>query len=467
MTENYFCLHANFYQAPRGNPFADDEVPDEPEAAPYANFNVKAEQLCYGPNAEAKNFEKISFNLGATLGRWLEKNAPATHARITAADRAHAEQWSMGNALAQPLHHTILPLNTDKRDKLLQIRWGLMAFEHRFGHAAQGMWLPEMAVDLATLQALHECGVQFTILSQAQVYGADMGAGPYWIKLPSGEHLAVYVRDDWHSIQLAFAIQALGGAGRWARGTLSPLKRNYGRLLLLALDGETFGYHFLGEEHFLHWLLDYEAGAVGYEVTTLNRDLRDNPPTKEIEVIENTSWSCPHGIKRWFQGCECTTGDSRWKAGLRRALDHLADKLDAAYIDLARDLAIESWSLRENYYRVRLGELTEGQFLHEFGLARLTAPQSGALLALLLAQFYRQRMYSSSAFYQADLDRPEPRYALANALRALLLTAEVTSADLLPTFRLDLAQAVSGLTNATGAQMLDEVLTWAKESGAI
>ncbi len=458
MTNNYLCVHTNFYQPPRGNPFADDEVPDEPEAAPYRNFNVKAEQLCYSPNATVGNFDKLSFNMGATLGRWLEKNAPATHARMVAADQSHQAQWGAGNGLAQPLHHTILPLNTKRRDKQLQVRWGQMAFQHRFGRAATGMWLPEMAVDLETLQVLYDNGVQFTVLAQGQTRGADAGAGPYWVKLPSGQQLAVYVRDDYHSIQLAFSIESLGGAGRWARSTLGPLKRNYGRLLLLALDGETFGYHFGGEEHFLHWLLEYEAGAVGYEVTTLARDLRDNPPQKEIEIISNSAWSCPHGLSRWFQGCECTVGDSRWKAGLRRALEHLADQIDDIYVDFSRALAVDPWTLREAYYRVRLGQLTDAEFLNEFELTRLSSDQASGLLTLLLAQFYRQRMFASSSFFYEDLDRAEPRYAIANGLRALLLSTNTASGDLLAQFRLDLAQAVSNKTGRTGAQILDDLL---------
>ena len=466
MPDNYFCLYSHFYQPPRGDPFADDEIPDEPEAAPYKNLNEKAAQLCYAPNASLGNFDLISFNVGATLGRWLEKSAPETHQRIVAADRAAVEKWGVGSALAQPLHHTILPLNP-RRDKVLQVRWGLMAFEHRFGRAAQGLWLPEMAVDLETLQVLYDNGVQFTLLSQAQVRGVSEGAGPYWVRLSSGDRLAVYVRDDYHSNQLAFSIQALGGAGRWARGTLGPLKRHHGRLLLLALDGETFGLHFPGEENFLHWLLVYEAGAVGYELTHLGRDLRDYPPTKEIEVVENTAWNCPHGLLRWSVGCDCSAGDTRWKGALRRALDNLASHLDEAYLDFTRDLAADPWPLRELYYRVRLGQLTEGQFLHELGLGRLNSRQSGALLSLLLAQFHRQRMYVSSSFFGADLDRAEPRYAIANGARAGRLTAEAVSGDWLASFRRDLAQAVSEQTGKTGAQILDEVLEGTKGRGAV
>ncbi len=463
MADHYLCVHGHYYQPPRGNPWKDDEVPVEEGAAPYHDFNAKVTAECYAPNAALGNFNLMSFNLGATLARWLERNAPETYQQIVAADRQHRTQHGLGNAVAQPAHHTILPL-CRQRDKRLQVRWGLMSFEHRFGRPAEGMWLPEMAVDLETLQVLHDCGLQFTILSQTQLRGANDGAGPYWVKLPSGDRFAVYARDDWHSNQLAFNIKAQGGAGRWAHNTLAPLRKTYPRLLLIAADGETFGHHHVGEEHFLHWLLAYEAGSAGFEVTTLARDLRDNPPTVELEINENTAWSCWHGLSRWSKGCECTLGDTGWKPALRNALDQVANRLDDAYVAYMAGLGLDPWRLREESFRMKLGQLTPEQFLREYDLERLTAEQSRGLLALLKAQFHCQRMYVSCTFYFEDLDRPEPRYGIANALRAIRLAAPVTGQDLTPAFRRDLAHACSNKNGKTGAQIFDEVLVWAQDA---
>jgi hypothetical protein len=465
MPDHYLCVHASFYQPPRGNPFADDEIGDEPGHEPHRNLNEKVNAECYAPNARLGNFDLLSFNFGSTLLRWLEEHAPETYPPILAADRANLEKWGTGNAIAQPVHHTILPLCRE-RDETLQVRWGLMSFEQRFGRPAEGMWLPEMAVDVRTLQTLYDHGVKFTVLAQAQVKGAVEGAGPYWVKVPSGGRLAVYVRDDYHSTQLAYEVRTLGGAGRWARGTLAPLKRSYGRLFLIALAGETFGHHHAGEEHFLHWLLAYEAGAIGFEVTSLARDLRDHPPEKEIEINEYTSWSCPHGLARWSTGCECTPGDSRWKGALRRAFDNLANGLDDAYVYYCHNLGVDPWPLREMWFRVRMGQITEGLLLREAGLTRLTAPQANGLLSLLRSQFHRQRMYMSHAFFFGDLDRPEPRYAIANAVRALLLVKQTTGDDFSSEFRRDLALAAPASGGKTGAAILDDVMAQARESGA-
>ena len=464
MPDHYLCVHAHFYQPPRGNPFDDDDVPVEEGAEPYRNFNEKVTAECYAPNATLGNFDLISFNLGATLARWLEVHAPDTYQRIIAADQAYHAKWGHGNAVAQPAHHTILPL-CRRRDKRLQVRWGQMSFEHRFGRPAEGMWLPEMAVDLETLEVLHECGIKFTVLGQSQFRGANDGAGPYWVKLPNGEQLAVYSRDDWHSNQLSFNIKAQGGAGRWARNTLAPLRKTFPRFLLIATDGETFGHHHMGEEHFLHWLLAYEAGSVGFEVTTLARDLRENPPTQTLEVNENTAWSCWHGLNRWSNGCECTAGDTRWTPALRSAMDHLAGRLNESYITYMTELGIEPWRIREEYFRVKLGQLTDSQFLRDFGQSKLPAAKARGLLDLLLAQFHQQRMYVSCTFYFEDLARPEPRYGIANGLRAIRLVQRATGADHTHAFRNDLELTRSNKDGRTGGQLLDEVMEWAGAGG--
>ena len=466
MSDHALCVHGHFYQPPRGTPFDEDAELVEAGAEPFANFNAKVTAECYAPNAALGNFGLMSFNLGATLARWLAENAPDTYQQIVASEQGYYAQHGHTNGLAQPAHHTILPLFR-KRDKIAQVKWGLMSFEHRFGHPAQGMWLPELAVDLETLQVLHDCGVQFTVLSQGQLKGANDGAGPYWVKLPSGDRIAVYSRDDWHSNQLAFNIKGQGGAGRWARNTLGPLRRTFPRMLLIATDGETFGHHHAGEEHFLHWLLTYEANSAGFEVTTLARDLAEHPPTQELEILEYTAWSCWHGLNRWSSGCECTLGDSRWKPALRRAFDNLASFVDEAYLDFTRALNIEPWALREDWFRVRLGQQTESEFLRAAGLGHLTAEQARQLLGLLLAQFYRQRMYVSATFYFEDLDRPEPRYGIANGLRALRLVAAATARDYTDAFRQDLKLAVSNKNaQLTGAQLLDEGLAWANATAA-
>jgi len=456
-----FCLHAHFFQSPRGNPFADifgeDFIGHEPGAEPYENWNEKVTAECYLPNAELGNFELASFDVGGPLLRWMEKNAPNTYNHIFESHQRHVEKHDSSNALAVPSHHTILPL-ARKRDKASQIIWGIESFKYRYRRAPMGMWLPEMAVDLETLQVLYEFGIRFTILSETQVVGAHDG-GPYQVKLPHGESMAIFVRDEHLSNQIAFNIQTLGGAGRWAREVLSSRRRQTGRigagLTLLAVEGETFGHHHPGEEHFLHWLLSYEADSIGLAVTTLERYLRDNPPQAEVTVKEYTSWSCKHGLGRYVAGCDCTPGDSHWKGALRRAFDNLSNNIDDLYVEIAQDARLDPWKLRNDYVHVTLGRVTADQFLKDEGLQDVSLAER--LTKLLAASYFRQRMYISGTFKHEDLARVESRYAIANGLRAAMLVADVTGDDLLPAFRSDLAQAVSTRTNLTGADYLDQI----------
>jgi len=463
MADHALCVHAHFCLLPRNVTLSGTQF--DPMDEVLGNLNEKLAATCYAPNSALRNFERLSYDFGGAMTRWLEENTPETPAQIVAAYQAYRAKWGVGNAMAQPAQHTVLPL-ANERDQRLQVRWGIWTFVQRFGQAPEGMWLPEMAVDYATLQILHDNGIKFTILSQAQVSGATDGAGPYWVILPSGDRLAVYVRDDWHSNQVAFGIQSLGGAGRWCRGTLGPLAREYGRLLLLALDGETFGYYYPGEEHFLHWLLYYEAEGVGYEITTLARDLREHPPTKAIEIAENTAWNCAHGLTRWTTGCSCTSGDTRWKAALRRAMEHLAANLHEIYMECARDLGVaEPWRLREDFMGLRLGCLTREQLLARHGLEH--DRQSAGLAELLLANFYSQRTFVSYAYFYDDLDRLEPYFAITNAARVVTIVQRVTGYDIGPQLRQDLAEAVSGKTAKTGAQIFDEVLEYAHRHKAV
>ena len=107
----YLCVHGHFYQPPRGNPFDSDPLV-EPDAAPYANWNERITAESYRPIAKLGLFEKLSFNVGYTLLSWLEDNAPEVYTRILDGDLAHRRLYEdVGNAIAQPMHHTILPLD--------------------------------------------------------------------------------------------------------------------------------------------------------------------------------------------------------------------------------------------------------------------------------------------------------------------------------------------------------------------
>ena len=61
----------------------------------------------------------------------------------------------------------ILPL-ASRRDKDTQVKWGIADFVHRFQRRPEGMWLPETAVNMETLEVLAENGISYTILAPRQ-----------------------------------------------------------------------------------------------------------------------------------------------------------------------------------------------------------------------------------------------------------------------------------------------------------
>ena len=167
MKNVYLCVHTHFYQPNRANPFT-DEYEEEPGANPYPNFNTKINAECYHPNAQLGNFEHISFDLGPTLGFWMRRQAPQTLDLIRAAEMRHRDSHAgRSNAIFQPYHHTILPLANDM-EKKVQIAWGMADYQRTFGHRPSGVWLPETAVDLATLRHLADAGVTHTLLAPRQ-----------------------------------------------------------------------------------------------------------------------------------------------------------------------------------------------------------------------------------------------------------------------------------------------------------
>jgi hypothetical protein len=465
MSSCYLCIHCHFYQPSRINPFT-GQTPPEPDAAPYANWNERVTAECYTPNAEPRpdgsgsNFDHISFNLGGTLAHWLDEYAHDTYAHIVAAEGSNWKTHGVGNGLAQPVHHTILPL-AHRRDKYCQVRWGIASFEHRFGHRPEGMWLPEMAVDYETLEVLASEGIRFTILSGEQVRGdLGAGAGPYRVPLLNGKEIIVFLRDADLSNALSFQMPGSAYVEDWIREHLGWRCR-LGGLQLIATDGETFGHHHRqGVEVLTHIL---RAGQEhGYELITLGEYLQQHPPLINIEIVENTAWSCSHGLGRWVIGCDCTPGDSRWKAALRRALDNLACELDWIYVQEAQRLNADPWPLRDDYIAIELGQTDAPTFFAEHGLGHLCDEDAQRLLWLLEAQFYRQRMYTSCTFFFDSLDRREPRYAIANSVQAMALTRYATGDDLTHAFRRDLKIVVCQNTDRTGADILDQMLEQAE-----
>ena len=273
-------VHGHFYQPPREDPWT-GEVPEQPSAAPFHDWNERITDESYRPitevevdGARVNVLEHMSFNVGPTLLSWLAEHHPDVYERFIDADRR------TGRAIAQAYGHAILPLCND-RDLRTQVRWGLADFRHRFGRAAEGMWLPETAVSERVLAVLAEEGVRFTILAPTQLRAVRPLEGEDGWEDLAGEHgEAIALRaptgptagatppgptsPSTSSCTTASSPSPSPSGTRRAEDVLGAVLGHAGEvggMVAVATDGETFGHHKPGADRMLgHALVVRGAG---------------------------------------------------------------------------------------------------------------------------------------------------------------------------------------------------------------
>jgi len=369
-------VHAHCYQPPREDPWL-EVVQNEPSAAPDHDWNVRINRECYerlgGVELRARDTRALardpdarsglsrivnlyawcSFDAGATLCEWLQREAPGTLHAMIEGDRASVKRLGHGNAIAAPYHHVILPL-ASRRDKITEVRWGLADFRRRFGRDAQGMWLPECAVDEDTLQVLAEEGVQFTILAPYQLRGASGDGMPVLWKGARGHSLSILPYEGNLAGEVAFG--NLLQHSRALADRLSP--RHDGdapSCTTLATDGETFGHHHKGGDVALAEALLHVAGRAARQVTNAAALLAAHPPGTVVSLVSPSAWSCAHGVERWRSDCGCRLDSNahtsqRWRRPLREAMDWLSHTLHDVYEHEAHTLfRHDLWAVRNEY----------------------------------------------------------------------------------------------------------------------
>jgi len=431
----HLVLHGHFYQPPRDDPWT-EQVPVQPSAAPAHDWNVRITDECYRPNATARifgddgevvaivnSYELMSFNVGPTLVSWLAEEAPDVLAAMVRADH------NAGTAIAQAYHHVILPL-ANERDLRTQIRWGLADFARTFGRAAEGMWLPETAVNDTVLAALIEEGVQFTILAPGQAASApEAGLAYRWVHPDgSGRSIALVFYDGPLSHDVAFGA-ALMSSSQLVDRALDVLDERPDGLVCIATDGETFGHHHKFTERAVAHALAVVAPARGLTTGSVARWLAANPPTEPIEIVES-AWSCAHGVGRWHTDCGCSTGglpeaNQQWRAPLRAALDLLRDHASTIFERRSAGVLVDVWRARDAYVSV-LADPSDQTARSAF-TSRWFVPGADHVVALTLLEVQRSAMamYTSCAWFFWDVAGIETVQVLRDAARCIELLAEL------------------------------------------
>ena len=459
--DRYVCVHCHFYQPPRENPWL-EAIELQDSAFPFHDWNERISAECYGPNAFSRvlggdgrieeivnNYSRISFNFGPTLLSWMEERAPAVYRAILEGDRNSREAFSgHGSALAQGYNHIILPL-ANARDKGTQVRWGIRDFTHRFGRPPEGLWLPETAADVATLEVLAAERIRFTILAPRQaskvrrmgsrdwrdvIDGGIDPTIPYVLRLPSKRKIVLFFYDG--PISQGVAFERLLDNGEFLAnrlmGAFSDQRPWPQQLVHIATDGETYGHHHAHGEMALSRALRLLDANPEVCVTNYGEHLERFPPTHEVRIIDNSSWSCVHGVDRWRSNCGCNAGgrpewNQEWRGPLREALDWLRDAIVPLFEGEGRKVFKDPWAAREEYISVILdrSDASVDRFLGKHAAGELTPERKTLALQLMEIQRQAMLMYTSCGWFFDELSGIEAVQVLQYSGRVIQLTREI------------------------------------------
>jgi alpha-amylase/alpha-mannosidase (GH57 family) len=447
------AVHGHFYQPPRDNPWT-KEIDPQAGAAPFHDWNERVHAEAYKPNAFARipdaggergvnNFERLSFDVGPTLLKWMERADAVTYREIIRADASSRERLGHGNAIAQAYHHTILPLGST-RDARTQVRWGLADFSHRFGRDAEGLWLPETAADDDTLGILIDEGIHFTILAPGQAAEWRPLDGEwrpvedepldgrvayrYEHRDGSGRSIALFFYDGDISHSIAF-----GDAGSSAERFVDLFESRAvdDSLVHAATDGETYGHHHEFTDLGLAYALYVEVEERGIEVTNYATFLQNHPPEHEVRVRPGgTSWSCAHGLGRWKEDCGCATGgeegwNQAWRGPLRDALEIVAIAADETFERVGTGLFAEPWAARDDYVHAVIGAADVDEIVARNAGGPLDDEGRSTAARLLELQESSMSMFTSCGWFFNDVGGIETIQVLRYAARTLELLDEL------------------------------------------
>jgi len=227
-------------------------------------------------------------------------------------------------------------------------------------------------------------------------------------------------------------------------------KRSWPQLVHIATDGETYGHHHRHGDMALAYALEYlESTRLG-KITNYGEYLELHPPTYEVEILENTSWSCSHGVERWRTNCGCTSGghsgwNQEWRRPLRQALDWLRDDLLPCYEEKALQLFDNPWVARNDYIDVILDRSLESveQFFERHCRGTLSGEENVQALKLLELQRHAMLVYTSCGWFFDELSGIETVQVIQYAVRALQLSQELFDNGLEDRF-LDLLEEAKG-----------------------
>lgn len=477
-------IHGHFYQPPRENPKT-DIIPLQSSAFPFHDWNEKIYDCCYGANLNSRfldkeghiisltnNYEYISFNFGPTLLKWLDKFHPECVIGLREADKASIKRLGHGNAMAQSFNHTILPLDSIDNASL-QIDWGIKDFIYHYKREPEGMWLPECAINEDIVQLLYDSGITFVVLSPWQCDSIENEEGkivslsnnpapftePYLLQGSNGGEISAFFYEPNLASSISFG-HALRDADKLYSTLLSFRKDNQNLPLLhTATDGEIYGHHEPFGDMALAALINKVNNRDDFILSNYASFLEHNKAKrhavlKKGEENKGSSWSCSHGVSRWYKDCGCHTGGSdnwnqKWRVGLRNALNNLDKELSKIFNTEVKRIfnnSIEPLELLRKAGSVFCGEITMKEFIKGLNKNGDLSHEDEVILSHLLTGIkFKHFSFTSCGFFFSDISGIEPRQDIKYALYAISLLQFFSDKELMIPFLNDLKEAKSNI----------------------
>ncbi|HET7004753.1 MAG TPA: DUF3536 domain-containing protein, partial [Candidatus Binatia bacterium] len=200
----------------------------------------------------------------------------------------------------------------------------------------------------------------------------------------------------------------------------------------IATDGESYGHHHRFGDMALAYALDQIETKQLARLTNYGEFLDKHPPVFEVEIAEKTSWSCAHGIDRWWSDCGCNSGahagwNQQWRTPLRNSLDGLRDAVMPLWQQRAAEYFKNIWFARDCYIEVILDRSAQStdRFFGRHAARPLTGADKIDALKLLELQRHLLLMYTSCGWFFDDISGIETVQVMQFAGRAVQLAEEL------------------------------------------
>ncbi|MBO7349116.1 MAG: DUF3536 domain-containing protein [Spirochaetales bacterium] len=388
------------------------------------------------------------------------------------ADKDSISRYGHSSFLAQAFNHTIMPLDGE-HTKRIQTVWAIESYKQRFGHDPEGFWLAECAINPETVDILSEYGIKFVVLAPWQadaIDGIPVKDGvmpcdrPFIIKGKNGGQISAFFYNGEFASGVSFGHMLRDADAMFQHLKELKEKMDDPDLISWATDGEIYGHHEPFGDMGLAALIRKIDESEEFEIENFGSFLEKHPATEVATLSQGdenmgSSWSCMHGVGRWFRNCGCHTGgpdnwNQKWRGPLRKAFNNLET---SARIIIEREVKkilgkdADYQNLTLDYKDVVSHKMTVSEFVDRIGVKGADRVTIATLL-----EAFRNIMftYTSCGWFFNDISGIEPRQNIAYGMYAAQLLNRFSNADLCAQLLEDLKKAKSNIEDqGNGSQI--------------